>query len=119
MNKKILSIIILAAFMILTNHLHATGMGDFTFDNDGGGSGSAGVPIDGGLSGFGQTLTMDEIRLIIKMGRIKLVLIGIATLSSMTKFKCIHGLRIGAYSGAYVDCCGLRTWVNILEVAGL
>ena len=50
MNKKIFSIIILAAFVILTNHLHATGMGDFTFDNDGGGSGSAGVPIDGGLS---------------------------------------------------------------------
>ena len=36
--------------MILTNHLHATGMGDFTYDNSGGGSGSAGVPIDGGLS---------------------------------------------------------------------
>ena len=50
MNKKIFSIIILAALMILTNHLHATGMGDFTYDNSGGGSGSAGVPIDGGLS---------------------------------------------------------------------
>jgi hypothetical protein len=50
MNKKILSIIILAVFMILTSHLYATGMGDFTYDNNGGGSGSAGVPIDGGLS---------------------------------------------------------------------
>ncbi len=36
--------------MILTSHLYATGMGDFTYDNNGGGSGSAGVPIDGGLS---------------------------------------------------------------------
>jgi len=36
--------------MILSNHLYATGMGDFTYDNNGGGSGSAGVPIDGGLS---------------------------------------------------------------------
>jgi len=50
MNKKLLSIIIVAAFMILSNHLYATGMGDFTYDNNGGGSGSAGVPIDGGLS---------------------------------------------------------------------
>ena len=52
MNKKIFSIIILATLMIFTNHLHATGMGDFTYDNNGSGSGSgsAGVPIDGGLS---------------------------------------------------------------------
>ena len=51
MNKKIFSIVVVAAFVILSNHLYAVGMGDFTFDNDGGGgSGSAGVPIDGGLS---------------------------------------------------------------------
>jgi hypothetical protein len=50
MNKEIFSIIILAVFMILTNHLHTTGMHDYTFDNDGGGIGSAGDSIDGGLS---------------------------------------------------------------------
>jgi hypothetical protein len=52
MNKKIFSIIVVAALMILTSHLYATGMGDFTYDNNGSGSGSgsAGVPIDGGLS---------------------------------------------------------------------
>ena len=52
MSKKIYSLLVLAFIMILTNQLYAVGMGDFTFDNSGGGSGSggAGVPIDGGLS---------------------------------------------------------------------
>jgi len=51
MSKKIYSLLVLAFIMILTNQLYAVGMGDFTYDNNGsGGSGSAGVPIDGGLS---------------------------------------------------------------------